>query len=79
MSVCLRGQDTTLQCHSEAFPKSINYWIMEEGQMLISSKKTYREIKACEMGNSSIMRYYFHCSRAAGFCEEQSTKSIIVD
>ena len=33
-----RGQDVTLECHSEAFPKSINYWIKEDGAMLISSK-----------------------------------------
>ena len=31
------GQDVTLECHSEAYPKSINYWVKEDGQMLISS------------------------------------------
>ncbi|XP_059082236.1 neurotrimin-like isoform X2 [Tigriopus californicus] len=33
------GQDITLECHSEAFPKSINYWIKEDGAMLISGNK----------------------------------------
>ena len=32
------GKDVTLECHSEAFPKSINYWVKEDGAMLISSK-----------------------------------------
>jgi len=31
------GQDVILECHSEAFPKSINYWVKHDGQMLISS------------------------------------------
>ena len=33
------GKDVTLECHSEAYPKSINYWVKENGSMLISSKK----------------------------------------
>ncbi len=32
------GQDVTLECHSEAFPKSINYWVREDDTMLISGK-----------------------------------------
>ena len=31
------SKDVTLECHSEAFPKSINYWVKEDGAMLISS------------------------------------------
>ena len=27
----------TLECHSEAFPKSINFWINNKGAMLVSS------------------------------------------
>ncbi len=34
------GQDVTLECHSEAYPKSINYWVKEDGAMLISSEST---------------------------------------
>ena len=35
------GQDTTLECHSEAHPKSINYWIKQDGSMLTSSEDKY--------------------------------------
>lgn len=31
------GQDVTLECHSEAFPPSINYWEKEDGHTLVSS------------------------------------------
>ena len=30
------GQDVTLECHSEAFPPSINYWEKEDGHTLVS-------------------------------------------
>ena len=33
-----QGQDVTIECHSEAFPKSINYWVNNKGAMLVSSK-----------------------------------------
>ena len=33
-----RGQESvTVECHSEAFPKSINYWVNNKGAMLTSS------------------------------------------
>ena len=32
------GQDVTLECHSEAFPPSINYWEKEDGNTLISGE-----------------------------------------
>jgi hypothetical protein len=28
------GQQMTLDCHSEAFPKSINYWTREKGEII---------------------------------------------
>ena len=31
-------QSVTVECHSEAFPKSINYWVNSRGQMLVSSE-----------------------------------------
>lgn len=31
------GQDVTIECHSEAYPQSINYWVREDGTTLISS------------------------------------------
>ncbi|KAG8234955.1 hypothetical protein J437_LFUL009150, partial [Ladona fulva] len=30
------GQDVTLECHTEAYPTSINYWTTERGDMIIS-------------------------------------------
>jgi len=33
------GQDVTIECHSEAFPKSINYWVNNKGAMLVSNEK----------------------------------------
>jgi len=33
------GQDVTIECHSEAFPKSINYWVNSKGAMLVSNEK----------------------------------------
>ena len=38
-----RGQESvTVECHSEAFPKSINYWVNSRGQMLVSSESWLR-------------------------------------
>lgn len=30
------GQDVMLECHTEAYPASINYWTTERGDMIIS-------------------------------------------
>ncbi|KAL0134181.1 hypothetical protein PUN28_001188 [Cardiocondyla obscurior] len=30
------GQDVTLECHTEAYPNSINYWTTERGDMIVS-------------------------------------------
>jgi hypothetical protein len=32
------GQDVSLDCHSEAYPASINYWTTERGDMIVSGK-----------------------------------------
>uniref|UniRef100_A0A182JBK3 Ig-like domain-containing protein n=1 Tax=Anopheles atroparvus TaxID=41427 RepID=A0A182JBK3_ANOAO len=32
------GQDVVLECHTEAYPASINYWTTERGDMIISGK-----------------------------------------
>ena len=40
------GQDVTIECHSEAFPDSINYWIKKDGVMLLLSKLSNRFIKS---------------------------------
>ncbi len=51
------GQEVTLECHSEAYPKSINYWVKEDGQMLISSIFNL-EIFNCMYGNSCNVPYW---------------------
>ncbi|KAG7211701.1 hypothetical protein KM043_010951 [Ampulex compressa] len=33
------GQDITLECHTEAYPASINYWTTEHGDMIVSGDK----------------------------------------
>ncbi|GBP89695.1 Neural cell adhesion molecule 1 [Eumeta japonica] len=33
------SQDVTLECHTEAFPSSINYWTTDRGDMIISGQK----------------------------------------
>jgi neurotrimin len=33
------GQDVILECHTEAYPASINYWTTERGDMIISGTK----------------------------------------
>lgn len=30
------GQDVTLECQTEAFPSSINYWTTEKGDMIVN-------------------------------------------
>lgn len=32
------GQEVTLECQTEAYPKSINYWTTERGDMIVSGK-----------------------------------------
>lgn len=34
------SQDVVLECHTEAYPASINYWTTERGDMIISGKCT---------------------------------------
>ncbi|XP_073993585.1 lachesin-like isoform X2 [Rhodnius prolixus] len=33
------GQDVALECHTEAYPTSINYWTTEKGDMIVSGEK----------------------------------------
>lgn len=33
------GQDVALECHTEAYPSSINYWTTEKGDMIVSGEK----------------------------------------
>lgn len=41
------GQDVTLECRTEAFPTSINYWTTERGDMIISGSKYCASDVAC--------------------------------
>ncbi|XP_026466659.1 lachesin-like isoform X1 [Ctenocephalides felis] len=36
LEAAFQGQDVTLECHTEAYPASINYWTTERGDMIIS-------------------------------------------
>ncbi|XP_050313359.1 lachesin-like [Anthonomus grandis grandis] len=38
------GQDVTLECRTEAFPTSINYWTTERGDMIISGSDKYETV-----------------------------------
>ncbi|CAH1121490.1 unnamed protein product [Ceutorhynchus assimilis] len=38
------GQDVTLECRTEAFPTSINYWTTERGDMIISGSEKYEAV-----------------------------------
>lgn len=40
------GQDVLLECHTEAYPASINYWTNERGDMIVSgnSETFYRRV-----------------------------------
>lgn len=33
------GQELTLACNTEAFPKSINYWTNKDGDMIVSGQE----------------------------------------
>ncbi|ODN02458.1 Neurotrimin, partial [Orchesella cincta] len=48
------GQEVTLECHTEAHPKSINYWTNERGDMIISGEKF--ESVLVDSGYRSFMR-----------------------
>ncbi|KAL1508987.1 hypothetical protein ABEB36_003797 [Hypothenemus hampei] len=39
-----KGQKVTLECHSQAFPKSINYWTRDNGDIIPHSTKFVPEI-----------------------------------
>ena len=34
------GQEVTLECHSEAYPKSINYWTGDRGDIIAQGKSS---------------------------------------
>merc|ERR1719410_2179997 len=58
------GQESvTIECHSEAFPKSINYWVNSKGAMLQSNDK--HEIVTVDTGYKVYMKLHIrHIARA---------------
>lgn len=38
LEAAYQGQDITLECQTEAYPASINYWTTEKGDMIISGE-----------------------------------------
>lgn len=62
------GQDVTLECRTEAFPTSINYWTTERGDMIIS-------------GSSISRRIYFNAtglSRTTGRKMNKSSNKLLI-
>ncbi|GBP78237.1 Lachesin [Eumeta japonica] len=66
------GQDVTLECHTEAFPSSINYWTTGRGDMIISGRVAsfplrgigaYAEDRQVERTGSSSLRHRFAVAR----------------
>merc|ERR1719410_1520099 len=56
-------QSVTVECHSEAFPKSINYWVNSRGAMLQSNDK--HEIVTVDTGYKVYMKLHIrHIARA---------------
>ncbi|XP_023345178.1 lachesin [Eurytemora carolleeae] len=61
------GQDVTIECHSEAYPKSINYWINNKGAMLVSNDK-YEAITV-DTGYKIYMKLHIRNITKADFIE----------
>uniref|UniRef100_A0A146KK58 Lachesin n=2 Tax=Lygus hesperus TaxID=30085 RepID=A0A146KK58_LYGHE len=47
------GQDVSLECQTEAFPSSINYWTTERGDMIVNGEKY--ETSSIDQGYSRFM------------------------
>jgi len=62
-----RGQDVTLECHSEAFPKSINFWVNDKGAMLVSNSKY--EAVSVDNGYKVFMKLHIRNISASDFME----------
>lgn len=55
------GDQMTLECHSEAYPKSINYWTRENGDIISHGKsisRRYREDNPPTITYPKDCRYY---------------------
>jgi len=61
------GQDVTIECHSEAFPKSINYWVNNKGAMLVSNDKY--EAVSVDSGYKVFMKLHIRNATKRDFME----------
>lgn len=55
------GQQMTLECHSEAFPKSINYWTKERGEIIAQGEHTRTQLTNSDILNADFVIF-------SGFC-----------
>ncbi|XP_076034988.1 lachesin-like isoform X2 [Oratosquilla oratoria] len=76
------GMDVTLVCHTEAFPRSINYWSDEKGQMILSNRrfdsivaengyKSYMQLKIRNVQKEDFASY--GCAAKNSFGETSGT------
>lgn len=49
------GQKITLECHSEAYPKSINYFMREKGEIVPQGELFVSFVYEIRYGTSSIL------------------------
>ena len=64
------GQDVTLECHTEAYPASINYWTTYRGDMIISdTSRTGEKFETISVNNgySKYMKLKIHNVRESDF------------
>lgn len=50
----MEGEEIILECHSEAYPKSINYWTRENGNIISQGKKIYKR-ENCMISIKSVL------------------------
>ena len=55
------GEDVVLECNSEAYPKSINYWSRDTGEIIVSGsydkKYTYTHTYVKCILNGHVLSY----------------------
>lgn len=68
----MEGEQITLECHSEAFPKSINYWTKNEGHII--SQGTYA--RSFQREYFSVIKPFAKASRESGKLNPGSTNCI---
>lgn len=52
------GQQITLECHSEAYPKSINYWTRDNGEIIPHSELLVAKCLEVLSGLVRVMLHY---------------------